>query len=368
MYDSVIFGGNFCRHQDEWLTGTACAVLGVISTIGSQASLFAMTYLSLSRVCGIVFKPMAGHEEYNLNLKVIRKKVIMIAGVIFSSVAVAVIPFMPFLEDYFIQGIRYDPKQKVFIGFPNKERHVNVLRAYFGDNTTHSLFNISDAAEMSWKEIGDKVDSMFSHQYGNITRSAVHFYGNDGVCLFKYFVRSDDARRSRQEKSTIGTDITKYKGDFVVWTMLAVNFSCFSIITLSYIVILMTTKRYFQMARQHLNTDRVNEEKTMETKTVLIVFTDFLCWVPFIIVSTLHNLKTIDATSWYTALAMLALPLNSAINPVIYDDSLRQFMVLKYNAFIHAVVSKIQKVKRSKPQEETMTSIVTRASTQDKVL
>ena len=122
------------------------------------------------------------------------------------------------------------------------------------------------------------------------------------------------------------------------------------------------------MARQHLNTDRVNEEKTMEIKTVLIVVTDFMCWVPFIIVSTLHNLKTIDATKWYTTLAMLALPLNSAINPVIYDDSLRQFIVLKYNAFIHAVVSKIQKVKRSEPQEETMTSTVTRASTQNKVL
>ena len=49
---------------------------------------------------------------------------------------------------------------------------------------------------MSWSEIGKKVDAMWDQ--GSLAGSPVHFYGNDGVCLFKYFVRTDDARRSRQ--------------------------------------------------------------------------------------------------------------------------------------------------------------------------
>ena len=40
VFDSIVFGDTFCKHQADWLTGTPCLVLGVISTIGSQVSLF----------------------------------------------------------------------------------------------------------------------------------------------------------------------------------------------------------------------------------------------------------------------------------------------------------------------------------------
>ena len=55
-YDSVIFGKEFCKHQARWLTGTPCMALGVISTLGSQISLFTMTVLSVIRMYGPVAK------------------------------------------------------------------------------------------------------------------------------------------------------------------------------------------------------------------------------------------------------------------------------------------------------------------------
>ena len=45
---------------------------------------------------------------------------------------------------------------------------------------------------LDWDLLNNLVDGMFSGDYGKIVRNKVHFYGNDGVCLFKYFVKSDD--------------------------------------------------------------------------------------------------------------------------------------------------------------------------------
>ena len=328
IYDSIIYKEEFCRHQDEWLTGTTCAVLGIISTVGSQASLFAMTVLSVSRMYGVTCKPLSPPGE--VDRKSVLKTIIWVTGVLVASLAVAVTPLVPIFEDYFVQGVYYDPDYKVFIGFPNKDRHINVLRAYYEQNTTTSSSNMT--MDMSWKKIGEKVDGMFSHQYGYLKRRAVHFYGNDGLCLFKYFVRSDDARRSRNQISAQGTDITSYKGDLVVWLILAINLLCFIVISFSYISIMIATKRSSEMSGQHLNPDRIKEQNAIQNKITVVIVTDFLCWVPFIIISGLHNLKIIDATKWYAYLAMVVLPLNSVVNPLIYDQSQRQLMIGQFVA------------------------------------
>jgi hypothetical protein len=63
-----------------------------------------------------------------------------------------------------MQGIYYcdGDINRLFIGFPNKERHIKVLQAYY--NTTNST------TDLTWKEIYDKVDGMFSQQYRRLSR------------------------------------------------------------------------------------------------------------------------------------------------------------------------------------------------------
>ena len=60
----------------------------------------------------------------------------------------------------------------------------------------------------------------------------------------------------------------------------------------------------------------------LSKRITVIIASDFLSWVPFIVVSALHNLKHIDATNWYVPFAMIVLPINSAVNPTIYDVEL----------------------------------------------
>lgn len=217
----------------------------------------------------------------------------------------------------------YDPGYKVFIGFPNKARHLKILETYF--NNTISQTNISKTIteNMTWHEIGKQVDSMFSQQYGNLSRTAVHFYGNDGVCLFKYFVRSDDARRSRVTSDII-TDITNQNGDVIVWLMLGLNLACFILITVCYVLIILTTVRSSKQSGSDQNPNQIRVDRELQNRIAAIIATDFLCWVPFIIISALHNLNVIDATVWYVPFAMIVLPINSIINPLIYDKKLRE--------------------------------------------
>jgi hypothetical protein len=50
--------------------------------------------------------------------------------------------------------------------------------------------------------------------------------------------------------------------------------------------------------------------------------TDFFCWAPFIVISALHYYLIVDASSWYATFSILILPINSVINPVLYDPYL----------------------------------------------
>ena len=59
-YDSIIYGSDYCRHQAEWLSSHTCSALGVISTIASQTSLFAMTALAITRYIGLTSSSIGG--------------------------------------------------------------------------------------------------------------------------------------------------------------------------------------------------------------------------------------------------------------------------------------------------------------------
>ena len=359
VYDSIIFGRDFCRHQAEWLTGSACSVLGVISTVGSQMSLFAMSALSMARVTGIAHKMMA---PIAVSRSSAFKAINSAIAVATFSLAIAFIPLIPSLEDYFVQGMYYDPNYKVFIGFPDKARHLRILEAYF-NSTIDKNISKTITTDMTWQDIGNLVDNMFTKDYGSLTRTPVQFYGNDGVCLFRYFVRSDDARRSRQTSQNM-TDITDHKGDLIVWLMMGINLFCVVLIASCYMLINIVVKKSSQeLAVQNANDSNSAKQKSeiLQKRIAIIIASDFLCWAPFITVSALHNLKYIDATDWYVAFALTTLPINSVVNPIIYNIELvksvfafdRSSMANIMESFFRQICAEEEEEEEEKQDEET---------------
>ena len=295
-FDTVVFKTGYCRRQFTWITGFECSIIGVISTIGSQISLFSMTCLSIVRMHGIWNSMKIPGEVTRIKLL---KAVSVILILLFSSAAIAVIPLMASFEDYFVNGVKFSDKIKVFIGQSSKATVLKVIKAYYGrarDTTPN------------WKILIEMVRDMFSHDlyYEDPTTKVdkINFYGNDGVCLFKYFVQNDDPQR------------------LFVWSILALNFVCFAFISASYLVIGILSRRSSESLSSQQNNQLIKKRNNqMNQKIAIIITTDFLCWIPFIIICMLHSWSIIDATPYYSIISMIILPLNSVINPLLYDDT-----------------------------------------------
>ena len=58
----------------------------------------------------------------------------------------------------------------------------------------------------------------------------------------------------------------------------------------------------------------------LQRKISLIIASDFLCWTPFILICILHYTGKINATPAYSFCSIVILPMNSIINPILYDN------------------------------------------------
>ena len=294
-YDAIIFKQDYCKRQITWITSFECSVIGVLSTIGSQISLFSMTCLSNVRIYGI-WNSMKIPGEVTLmkGLKIVAAT----SSIILVSATIAIVPIVESFEDFFVNGVRFSDGLKIFIGTPDKTTVTEIIRAYHGRTKDTSL---------RWKMLIEVVGGMFSHDfdYEDLTEKVdkVDFYGNDGVCLFKYFVKNKDPQK------------------LFVWSILALNFLCFVFISISYLLIgILSWRSSRSLASSENNRQIAERNNRMNRRIAIIITTDFLCWVPFIVICILHSLDLIDATPWYSIFSMVILPINSVINPLLYDD------------------------------------------------
>ena len=174
-----------------------------------------------------------------------------------------------------------------------------------------------------WKLLIEMVRKMFFHDLNNkhLTENVeiADFYGNDGVCLFKYFVQNDDPQR------------------LFVWGILAINFICFMFISLSYLFIGIFSQRSLENLATSNNRQIEKRNKRMNQRIAIIIATDFLCWIPFIIICVLHSLEVINATAWYSIFSMVILPINSVINPLLYDDAVTKVLRVPMQLFLKRV-------------------------------
>ena len=304
-----MYGANFCKGQLKWLSSKYCSALGVISTIGSQISVVSLAILSICRVCGIKNSMVGSNSRLRMSFtKILVQFVVTIFPVIIVTLLIALAPLLPYFEDLFVNGLTYDTDMKLFIEQAGKDRHFDVIQRYFGRAKRQTL---------KWSLIMSLMRTMFSNDYGNLDGKVgrVDFYGNDGVCLFKYFVHKSDPQRRFS------------------LTILLINILCFSIVAISYIFInIKTIKDSSILAKGKTPTSKMvrRRNQKLQRKIAAIIGTNFVCWIPFVIVSGLHYFGVIDASAQYSLFSIVILPINSVINPFIYSARLKKYMV-KFN-------------------------------------
>ena len=178
---------------------------------------------------------------------------------------------------------------------------------------------------------------MCNLSFSGIKNSTVHFYGNDGVCVFKYLVTREDPQ----------------------WvfstTIILINFMCFVFIAASYGYI------NYKTQVSNRNVGRGASNSALQAKISAIILTDFFCWIPLSIVSFLHLSEAINATRWYPFFSILILPINSVLNPLLYDSQfyVNLFMrpVRSFNRGVRTISIALRSNEPENPAAETPTEL-----------
>ena len=303
--DSFFYGKDYCIQQFQWLTSFYCSSLGIMSTFGSLVSLFSLTILSIIRAAKLYRGDLNHHhQKKSINRREYFSLSILISLIVLFAATIACLSLLDKLEDFFVNGLVYDKSIKIFHGQIEKDRHFKVIQSYYGRSKDGTL---------SWKQIQSLVASMFSDDYGNLDGkiSRVDFYGNDGVCLFKFFVTPNDPQMA-----------------FSI-VILVISIVCFVIVSGAYIAINVIT---YKSSRTLLTcggpTASVVRKRNqrLQKKIATIIVTDFLCWIPFILVCFLHYFGVLDATAQYGLFSIIILPINSVINPFLYSEVMSDVM------------------------------------------
>jgi hypothetical protein len=74
--------------------------------------------------------------------------------------------------------------------------------------------------------------------------------------------------------------------------------------------------------------------------------------MPFIVASFLHLSGAIDATSWYSFITILVLPINCIVNPVLYDRYTTNYIHVKFEKYLSNIRTRVKL--RRKQGEEAM--------------
>ncbi|XP_072022536.1 uncharacterized protein [Amphiura filiformis] len=103
---------------------------------------------------------------------------------------------------------------------------------------------------------------------------------------------------------------------FSIAIFLGLNLVCFLVIFVCYVVIFINVKMVKKRVKVQSNRD---EQVKMTIKMAAIVGTDFICWVPIVIMGILSQTHTVVIPlQMYTWSVVFILPINSSLNPYLY--------------------------------------------------
>eukprot|EP00116_Pleurobrachia_bachei_P004207 sb/3464469/ len=148
--------GKYCEERYQWFSSSECSFLGVLSTTGSQLSLFAMTMLSITRLANIgnlVQRDLFSNKSAT-------KLVLLLVLPVLTSFLIAVTPILPITEDYFVNGLYYY-RSPLFIRPASKIDHYKAFKEYFEGRSISW-----EKASFSWTQIRSTVNDMFSSSQG----------------------------------------------------------------------------------------------------------------------------------------------------------------------------------------------------------
>jgi hypothetical protein len=165
-------GKEYCENKFRWLASTGCAVLGMVNSTASQISLFAMTALSVFRICSIGSMVHDGIDSVKSKLKIAGT----ITVILTLSLILACIPILNGFEDFFVNGLFYE-ENPLFTASVSKISHRDIFLEQYGRSGQRKYY--------SWRLIRKLVRGMFTEDYGGKKKSVLK---SECPCLLYIFI------------------------------------------------------------------------------------------------------------------------------------------------------------------------------------
>ena len=255
----------FPSESDEWRNGPLCKLAGVLSVISSEASVFFITLISIDRFMAIKY-PRGKHRLTKRSARITLICLWSLA-LLLSIVPASVGGRNP---DF------YDASE-VCIGLPFVRAPVFVNRSVV---VADFQFEIDDLYSL----LSSARDDVYYEDY------IYPVTGNKPGLYFSIIL------------------------------FLGINLLCFFIVAVSYVAIFIIVKQTSKSAGK----SRTDQEITLAIRMGAIVITDFMCWVPIVVIGILVQSATVTISPVvYVYIVVFILPINSALNPYIYTIAIK---------------------------------------------
>ncbi|XP_063683059.1 uncharacterized protein LOC134817742 isoform X2 [Bolinopsis microptera] len=286
----------YCEMKEQWLTGSACMAMGVLSTFGNHVSLFAMVTLSMFRLKTVVnyLWPRSVNKA-----KAIRITIVLVLGILIVAALISTIPLVDSLKDSFVDRYYFPKRGNVFER--GEKRHI-----YHTLNTYNDVGQFNDSGikqlteDSSWDALLNGTDVLFNGSVIITGKKPYSFYSAYGVCLFNYL-------------NSTGNNSFPY-----VISIIALNLVCFLTIIASYLWI------------WKVGTTSKSTERQLQKKLSIAVFLNILCRLPLFMICLAHSIEQFDVSVsekctgtclYYRYMSVFVIPINSVINPFINSEA-----------------------------------------------
>ena len=284
----IYYDEEYCQLKYEWLTSNTCSFLGILSTFGSTLSVYTMVIVSLYRAIKVAGYQLPGEREVYVS---VCAGIAVVAIVMLQSA----IPLASTFRDYFSNGLWYK-ENPIFPTLADMNSHIQFVEKY------KQIQNDTTKTTETWPELKNFIENLYKNDEAP---RGLHqtFYGNDAVCLFKYFVKKSDPQYAFSMMMTV------------------LNFAFFVIITLCYTYVIYKMKKDTNVKGMIKDETRESNQRNIQIKVTVITLTDLATWIPFCTLAWAYtNGAEIPKERIYQIAAVILLPINSIMNPVIYND------------------------------------------------
>ena len=285
----VSFSGFYGEVDREWRSSLKCSVIGSLAIISSETSCFLMVVLT-----GFRLKTITQAVE-SVNASSRPWKLCIIAAWLFSFF-LGIAPMLPQTSQYFYHSFSYSSS------FQNG--------LWYSTNLEQFACRLSALSNKTIQFTGNKFQSAEMFLAGSFPNDAsvklFGYYSETSVCMPRFYVAYGES-----------------SWEFTL-TIMILNFLCFVFIAVSYFIIY----KHSTLSSANLRTNRPNKQvATMQKRIARIIATDFCCWIP-ICVMAFVRLGVEFSDIAYEISAVLLLPVNSAMNPILFSPLLDKLINL----------------------------------------